>query len=60
MEVHWMNQPNFQAMNPKELRDYFLCHREDRDAFYLPPLKFLEDLENHPKFITCFRDNPKS
>ncbi|MEA5467695.1 DUF6887 family protein [Spirulina sp. 06S082] len=60
-----MNQPNFQAMNQKELRDYFLSHREDRDAFYayidklhtegnwieMPPLKSLEDLENYPDFF---------
>ena len=69
-----MNQPNFQAMNQKELHDYFLSHREDQDAFYayvdklhaegnwieMPPLKSLEDLENHPEFVDRFRDDSKT
>ena len=69
-----MNQPNFQEMSQKELHDYFLSHREDQDAFYayvdklhaegnwieMPPLKSLEDLENHPEFVGRFRDDSKT
>ena len=29
-----MNRHNFQTMSRKELRDYVLAHREDREAFY--------------------------
>ena len=29
-----MSKPNFQGMSQKELRDYFLTHRDDREAFY--------------------------
>lgn len=60
-----MTQPNFQTMSQKELRHYFLTHRDDQDAFYayvdklhnegnwieMPPLKSIEDLSNYPEFI---------
>ncbi len=29
-----MNKPNFATMSQKELHDYFLTHRDDREAFY--------------------------
>ncbi|MEW5861112.1 MAG: hypothetical protein AB1861_27675 [Cyanobacteriota bacterium] len=65
-----MSKPNFQAMSQKELHDYFLTHRDDREAFYayvdklhqegnwieMPPLESLQDLEKYPEFTDRFRD----
>ena len=66
-----MSQPDFERMNQKELKDYFLAHRSDRDAFYayidrlhsegnwieMPPLTSEEDLVNYPDFIEHSRKN---
>ncbi len=29
-----MKKPNFQAMSQKELHNYVLSHREEKEAFY--------------------------
>jgi hypothetical protein len=56
-------------MSQQELRDYFLAHREDQQAFYayvdrlhtegnwveMPPLESLQDLAHHPEFTDRFR-----
>lgn len=69
-----MSKPNFQAMSQKELHDYFLNHRDDREAFYayvdklhqegnwieMPPLESLQDLEKYPEFTKRFRDGSKA
>lgn len=66
-----MNQPDFQAMSQKELQRYVLSHREDQTAFYayvdklnaeanwieMPPLSSVEDMDNHPEFVSRFRNN---
>jgi hypothetical protein len=60
-----MNQPNFQAMDQKELQRYVLEHREDQAAFHayvdrlhveghwieMPPAQSEQDLDNYPDFI---------
>ena len=52
-------------MSRKELKDYFLAHRDDRDAFYayvdrlhsegnwidMPPLTSEDDLGNYPNLV---------
>ena len=74
MEVHRLNRPNFQAMSQKDLQDYVLAHRDDREAFYayidklhaegnwieMPPLESLQDLENYPEFTERFRNDSES
>ena len=66
-----MSQPNFKNMNQKELKNYFLAHRDDRDAFYayidrlhsegnwieMPPLTSEDDLANHPDFVEHSRNS---
>lgn len=66
-----MSKPNFQVMSQKELHDYVLAHRDDREAFYayvdklhaegnwieMPPLQSEQDLENYPEFIERMRKN---
>ncbi|ELR97845.1 hypothetical protein [Gloeocapsa sp. PCC 73106] len=66
-----MNKPNFNTMSQKELRDYFLTHRDETDAFYayvdrlhaegnwieMPPLQSLEDINNYPDFVRRFQDD---
>jgi hypothetical protein len=66
-----MSQPDFRSMNQKELQHYVLSHREDQEAFYayvdklnaeanwieMPPLKSIEDIDNHPEFVNRFRNN---
>jgi hypothetical protein len=66
-----MSQPNFQAMSQKELQRYVLAHREDQAAFYayvdrlnaeanwieMPPLRSIDDIDNHPEFVNRFRNN---
>lgn len=66
-----MSQFNFQKISQKELHDYVLAHREDREAFYayvdklhaegnwieMPPLKSEHDLENHPEFREHIRNS---
>lgn len=56
-------------MNPKALQAYVLAHRDDKEALYayvdklyaeanwieMPPLKFLEDLNNYPEFVEHVR-----
>ncbi|WP_442948211.1 DUF6887 family protein [Nostoc sp.] len=73
MEIHRMSKPNFHAMSHKELHDYVLAHREDREAFYayvdklhiegnwieMPPLQSEQDLENYPQFIERIRSSSK-
>lgn len=68
-----MNQPDFERMNQKELKNYFLTHRNDRDAFYayvdklhsegnwveMPPLTSEEDLADYPDFIEHSRNNSR-
>ncbi|WP_404787218.1 DUF6887 family protein [Altericista sp. CCNU0014] len=65
-----MSHPDFRLMSQDELRDYFLSHREDRDAFYayvdrlhtegdwveMPPLESLQDLARYPEFTKRFQD----
>jgi hypothetical protein len=64
-----MSNPDFKAMSEKELREYFLAHRDNQDAFYayvdklnaegkwveMPYLESLEDLENYPEFTELIR-----
>jgi hypothetical protein len=71
MEVYPMSKPNFETMSQKELHDYFLTHRDDREAFYayvdklhregnwveMPPLKSLDDLNQYPDFMARFSRN---
>ncbi len=66
-----MNQPNFQTMSQQELKEYFLTHRDDKEAFYayidklheegnwieMPPLQSVEDLNNYPEFTKHCYDN---
>ena len=66
-----MSKPNFQAMSQKELHNYVLAHREDREAFYayvdklhaegnwieMPALQSEQDLENYPEFIEHIRNS---
>jgi len=66
-----MNQPNFQAMNRKDLHRYVLEHREDQAAFYayvdklhqegtwveMPAVNSVEELENYPEFTAWIRRN---
>lgn len=66
-----MSKPNFNNMNQKELKNYFLAHRDDRAAFYayidrlhsegnwieMPPLTSEEDLVNYPDFVEHSRNN---
>ena len=66
-----MSKPNFQAMSQKELHNYVLAHREDREAFYayvdklhaegnwieMPALQSEQDLENYPEFIERIRNS---
>lgn len=65
-----MSKQNFQAMTQKELHDYVLAHREEKEAFHayvdklnaegnwiqMPPLQSMEDLENNPELIEHFRN----
>jgi len=58
-------------MSQKDLHAYVLVHRDDQEAFYayvdklhaqanwveMPPLKSLEDLENHPEFVEHVRNS---
>jgi hypothetical protein len=69
-----MSNPDFKAMSEKELRKYFLAHRDNQDAFYayvdklnaeckwveMPYLESLEDLENYPEFTerVCRKSAP--
>jgi hypothetical protein len=69
-----MNTPNFQLMSQKELRRYFLEHRDDQAAFYayvdrlheegnwveMPPVESVQDLENYPEFIARFQNGSES
>ncbi|MCC3407916.1 MAG: hypothetical protein JGK17_20450 [Microcoleus sp. PH2017_10_PVI_O_A] len=69
-----MNKPNFEAMSLKELRDYFMAHRDDQEAFYayvdklhqegnwieMPALESLQDLEKYPEFTERFRGDSQS
>jgi len=64
-----MSQPKFQEMSQKELRDYTLANRDDKEAFYayidrlhqegnwieMPPVDSVEDLEKYPEFTARFR-----
>lgn len=66
-----MSRPDFDNMNQKELKNYFLAHRDDQAAFYayidklhsegnwieMPPLTSEEDLANYPDFIEHSRNN---
>ncbi|MEM1394056.1 MAG: hypothetical protein AAGG00_12325 [Cyanobacteria bacterium P01_H01_bin.150] len=67
-----MSKQKYQTMTQKELRDYVLAHREDKEAFHayidklntegdwieMAPVKSMEDLENNPELIKHFRGNP--
>ena len=69
MEVHRMSNPNFQAMDQKELKRYVLEHREDQEAFHayvdrlyveghwidMPPIQSEQELDNYPEFIDHIR-----
>ena len=66
-----MNLPNFEKMSLKELKAYFLAHRDDRDAFYayidklhaegnwveMPPVNSVEELTNYPDFVEHSHNN---
>ncbi|MBW4579994.1 MAG: hypothetical protein KME42_10535 [Tildeniella nuda ZEHNDER 1965/U140] len=43
-----MSQPDFQAMNRKELLSYFFEHRDDQDAFYA----LMDKLATEPALAT--------
>lgn len=74
MEMYSMNQPNFRTISQQELKDYFLTHRDDQEAFYvyidklheeenwieMPPLKSVEDLNNYSEFTKqCYDDSSR-
>ncbi len=60
-----MNKPNFKNMNRQQLHNYFMTHRDDREAFYayvdklheegnwveMPPLESPEDLNQYLDFV---------
>ena len=66
-----MSQPDFDNMSQKELKNYFLAHREDKAAFYayvdklhsegnwieMPALTSEEDLVDYPDFVKQSRNN---
>jgi hypothetical protein len=66
-----MNKPNFEKMTRKELKTYFLAHRDDDEAFYayvdklhaeanwikMPALNSVEEMKNYPQFIEKLRQN---
>ena len=66
-----MSKQNYQTMTQKELHDYVLAHREDKEAFHayvdklnaegdwieMSPVESMEDLENNPELIQHFRNN---
>lgn len=49
-----MNQINYGAMSDKELKQYFLQHREDKVAFQT----YLERLNTRPRKIITTVDDP--
>ena len=65
-----MSKQNFQTMTHKELHNYVLANREDKEAFHayvdklnaegnwveMPPLQSMEDLENNSELIEHFRN----
>lgn len=67
-----MSRPNFQKMDLKELKAYYLAHRDDRDAFYayvdklhcegswieVSASQSLDELENYPEFMKRLRQDP--
>jgi hypothetical protein len=67
-----MSKPNFQMMDLKELKAYYLAHRDDRDAFYayvdklhsegnwieVSASQSLDELENYPEFMEKLRQDP--
>ncbi|MBD2778307.1 DUF6887 family protein [Iningainema tapete] len=69
-----MTKPNFQVMSQKDLHDYVIAHRENKEAFYafvdklhaegnwieMPPLESLQDLENYPEFMARTQNGSKS
>lgn len=74
IEVYYkMNKYNVQTMTQKELHDYVLTHREDKEAFYayidklnaegnwveMSPVESIEDLENNLYLIKHFRNKPE-
>lgn len=60
-----MSKPDFKTMSRKQLHDYFIAHRDDREAFYayvdklheegnwveMPPLESPEDLNQYSDFV---------
>lgn len=61
-----MDKPDFQTMSQTELRQYFLAHRDDDEAFYAYVDKLHvednwtempadADLDNDPKFLEWVR-----
>lgn len=69
-----MSKQKYQTMTQKELRNYVLAHREDKEAFHayvdklnaegdwieMAPVESMEDLENNPELIEHFRNNSES
>lgn len=49
-----MNQVNYAAMSDKELRQYFLLHREDKTALRA----YLDRLSDRPRNIITTVDDP--
>ena len=69
-----MSKQKYQTMTQKELRDYVLAHREDKEAFHayvdklnaegdwieMAPVESMEDLETNPELSQHFRYNSES
>lgn len=66
-----MDKPNFQTMSQTELRQYFLGHRDDQEAFYAYVDKLHAegnwtempadaDLNNHPEFLEWLRKSSEA
>jgi hypothetical protein len=49
-----MNQVNYAAMSDRELRQYFLSHREDKTALQI----YLERLGTQPQDVITTVDDP--
>ncbi len=65
------DRPDYQNMTLQELRQYFLSHRDNDEAFYAyidkvrekndrvtyPPLTSVEDMEKYPEIIEQMRSH---
>lgn len=69
-----MSKQNFKTMTKKELHDYVLTHREDKEAFHayvdklnaegnwveMAPVESMQELENNLELVKRFRNNSES